>query len=742
MTITVYPLSTLEGSNFYSKLEDISYTQHKKNLEGNLSFNFVNCLSSVVDFKVKHYTNFYLTNLFKSSQIFDDNAPRIKSKKFTTKLKMGDEYWKFSDIDRSDYINVDNINESYNYGTITFQTDNPTIDNHFEISFQDDNVCNIHHYDDDVKYTLCSNDQNVLFFIKDNLLDYILSANTPQTFKYMYGDDNKFLYLYQKNTNGDYYVGKNNGRLALIPLSSDNISILANKIEIDRHLFYEIDLNHRTNFITYTIDNKIDLSESHSNLSNNYLIHYPTNSTEKYADVLILKNQHSHTGYLSQSNNLLSSFSGVNSTENRSYTSILDTIPQERSESLVLNYVFYNQDYSISPGSNTFQAPSSMVPFESLNINDTKFVESGSFSFTSPKYADKVYRIDSEQVSNDKQHLLCTWLSGSPASKNKVWIDRYYYPDLISKENAILANPHYAKTYDEYIEDMIQNNTSLRENVSKIKFFDKKSDMVFVPNARYRYERISTDLSTSIIPRIDTFNEINIAGKLTLSFYFNDDSRNWTLKSNSNSINNGLVIKKTESDITITYNLYDPSTGLTTIFDITSPIKKLEKNFVLVTIDSLTGFYKVFLNGEQLQSSSFKVAQFYRKRLLNGDFLVNGDTQPDEFELFEKVRILNSVDDIEMVYLYPILDGEQRIETINITLPCGLKNSFDDIDNIHSICSNESFKSNEINVIIKNLNISNSNILENLKNEIEKNIQNCVPVGCKINNIEFDNYKS
>jgi len=209
---------------------------------------------------------------------------------------------------------------------------------------------------------------------------------------------------------------------------------------------------------------------------------------------------------------------------------------------LELNYVFYNQSYKIKPGYNEFISPSSMYPFVKLNVNDSKFIPSGAFSYITPEFSDKVYRVSNEpQNSADGQYLLCTWLSGSPLGTDKVWVDRYYYPDLIEKAAAIASKPYQYPTYDDYIENLIKNNSTLQTEIGKQKIFDKISDLVFEPNQTYIYERVSTSLFASPVSAINYcnsvsptypknyFKDLNVAGKFTYSTFFKGDTTSWTL---------------------------------------------------------------------------------------------------------------------------------------------------------------------------------------------------------------------
>jgi hypothetical protein len=130
-----------------------------------------------------------------------------------------------------------------------------------------------------------------------------------------------------------------------------------------------------------------------------------------------------------------------------------------------------------------------MQPFSKLNINDTKFTKIGSFSFMRPDLSDRVYKLDDNSVKDKDVTYLCTWLSGG-VGKEGIWVDRYYYPDYITKEDAIAASPVFNVTYDKAVESIVRSNTTLRNSVKKKLYFDKKSDLTFEPQKRYKYVRV------------------------------------------------------------------------------------------------------------------------------------------------------------------------------------------------------------------------------------------------------------
>jgi hypothetical protein len=92
------------------------------------------------------------------------------------------------------------------------------------------------------------------------------------------------------------------------------------------------------------------------------------------------------------------------------------------------------------------------------------------------------------------------------------------------------------------VENLIKNNNSLKSSVEKKFIFDKKSDLVFEPNKRYRYERIDKEELERKTPtnfcegavltdRVNNyFNEINDNGGFALGFNIKSDAGQFTHK--------------------------------------------------------------------------------------------------------------------------------------------------------------------------------------------------------------------
>ncbi len=750
METTLTQLSTLNSPVWTSNLDELSFKQFKRTYSGGYSFNFVLPLSGFVDTKTKTYSNFFLTRRNKASDYFTLENTVFEATRIRTYFKFGESYlaWGEATAPFKTAIFVSDISDR------TF----------FDLEIFDNQMCRIScEIDGQRHYLMTDVDENV-FFIEEFELDDLDTTlcNQPYVFKYMYDPSRNYFFLFRKAPEGYYSFTKDQNDLVLILITDINKqNVISNRFIIGKDLVISPDFNINTSFITYNNDNNnINPNKSVSDLANNFLLHNNVTDPLKVTDIIILKNQMDVRDKISSSNNLLSG-EGIYVNNMRNYTSICDSIQTEVSTDLELNYVFSNLHYEIKPGKTTFVAPSSMYPFTSLNINDTKFTDSGAFSFDLPAFADKVYKMDRTVDYND-QHYLCTWLSGSPLSDEKVWVDRYYYPDLITKAEALSGKNIFNPTYEDLIEQLIQGNVSLGESIQVSKFFDKISDLTFVPNEKYVYERISLDTFAYLDdqPSVEVsecnrtveavtknyFKTINEAGKITFSFYFMGDNSSWVIQSDRNNINSGIRIEKTANTMTFVYTLYNPSTAGYQTFEVTTTFKKFKENFVCFGLDLLTGQGYVYFNNASILDIDLPVAQYIQKQLLYGDifFLQNGD-KTDILQLkstlINTVRLTTDFSTKNVVFIRSIFDGKSEIDTIKISLPCGTRNNFDNINLLQTICGNDAHRSNRVSIKVKNLNVNSSTVIDALSATITQNIQLYIPSTTIINDIEFLDFK-
>jgi hypothetical protein len=763
---TIDNLSSFSTNSLSSNLHGVTFKQFKRTYPGNYSFNFAKCLSASNDFKVKNYTNFYLTNDYKISDVLNVDSEALKAENVYGPLVFGGNYLSFEEIDPSPYSYAGKYQDHFNYGLGKFVL-SPSETTNFTVKFFGDNECNIYYTKNYKKYYLCLDVDNNLVFVKETKLSFANDVINPQDFIYLFSEDSNYILFFKQTKTGIFLISKDGEILSIIKLIADNIeTYLNNKFQISKNIYSYPNISLNTDFITYNNDNTINFDKSQFDLSNNLLLHKKYSYLDSLTDIIVLKNQHLQNDVFSCANNLISALDGTLEVNGlREYSSIANDIKEEQTEELELNYVFYNTPYVIKSGYNTFTSPSSILPFTKLNINDTKFVSSGAFSYITPEYADKIYHLSNNNQNNvNGQYLLCTWLSGSPFSENKVWVDRYYYPDLIEKSAALAGKPKFYPTYEDYIEQLIINNTT--DNVAVVKFFDKKSDLAFEANQHYAYDRVSTTSLPSLSSSFgycnsysstypsNYFKQINQSGEMTLGFNFLGNETEWILQSDRNDIPSGLTIVKTATDITVTYNIYDTTTFeynppddiYWNRYSVTSNIKQLKSNFICFSINTKTGDGYCFLNNDVILTFKLPIYEYFTKQLIYGDFFIYENSSRSNILSYTSnqishIFITDSYIQSELAYTIEITNGNIKIDDIYITLPCGMRNSGDNLEFINNIWKTSSFKSNYINVKVKNLNVTNTDVLKGVEESIRNNIAASLPANITLNNIDFETYK-
>lgn len=726
MDTFVDKISSCVAREFSYNDENFVLNKFERYYDGGYKFNFYNAFSNIRDIKYKNYSIFYLTDEQTQSTATVKNDNVVKSTKFLTYLKFGDIYADFRPKDTA-LLGLSGIYNNYDYyGDYTF-SNTPSNTTNFIIELKNDNVCNIYTVYNYKKYYLTQDTNNTVNFYTRKL------GLSGIDFNYIYSESNNSLCLF-RNDGSCKLLTKQGNTLTLVAFTSAN-KILAplNVIKIDKKIYTNLDENDNFTLVGYDESNTIPNNLIERDLSNNYLLHSENDNVE----VVVLKNQLTQEDIFTSGNTLISSNnSPFYMKEMRSYTSIFNDIDSEKDESLSLNYVFYNKPYIIKQGKNTIVAPNNLNPFIKININDTKFVESGSFSYTTPLYADKVYKLDNSNGYTDGQNYLCTWLSGSPLSNQKVWVDRYYYPDRIEKQAALTTNSTFNITYTDLIEQLVSGNDLAKQSLSAYQVFDKKSDFVIEPNDTFIYERLtslpeinaSNEIAICGIDNTNYFDKINTDGVFSIFFTFDGNDKNWTFNSRRNNINAGLDINKNNDTISFLMRLYDPSNETIIGFDATIGFKKLKINTVVVAIDTINGKGYFNLNGVNVKEFSFDISQFFGKKILFGDF--------DGTDNINNLKIYSKYITFEESLVIPYLNGLESIDTLVITLPCGQRNSEDEIELLQSVCNNQTFKSNHIDVLIRNVDVPD-NIKNDLKKIIEETCKSFSPLTSEVNNIEF-----
>jgi|TARA_R110002020_G_scaffold137052_4_gene305732 hypothetical protein len=767
---------------------NIELDQFPRTFNGGFKINFIQALSGSQSFKNLNYTNFYLTDSYLLDSVTTYNSPNIKPRNYTSTLNFGfssNAFCKFKPASLSTFRLQNVIYEADNYGTAIID---PVSGSVFEIELIDTFTCRVATRVNNIRYFLVVEDETeftdtreVLFVSESQLplSGYNLNYNLS---KYL---TNSYINLYSTkqidSTKNNYVIvsdGDNVYAQWLNPSYNYNQFVTNSyNIKLDQELNLTTPSPYNASYITYNNAGKIKDSDSDFNLPVNYLFYSSSNDSAQVFNFLNLKNIVNTQDSFTSSNNLLStSKTTIFAQDLRTYTSIFSDIDSEENETLALNYVYNNYDLVIKPGTTYFTTPSSLQPFDKININDTKFTDCGSFSFKTPDLSDRVYNLDDNTDKSENVTYLCTWLSGGIGERG-TWVDRYFYPDLVSKEEALDGVASFNETYDQTVENLIMTNSSLKTSVTEKYYFDKKSDLIFEPSKRYKYVRIAKDDFTLKSPtnfcEISTvdrkisnyFSTINKNGGFGLGFTLQNDTGDFYIESERNAINGGIKFEKKGKKCKFIYRFFDNSTeGISlsarvakTTFEYDFEIDLFEKNNVFISFDAILGKGRLYLNSVELFNFELNAFQMYTKRLLFGDIFIYYTNANNVRQSIEILRNAASPDEdriaIDNVYLSlePLNENEQLafllrsnlndIQDITISLPCGMRNLTDNINLVNSINTNLKHKSNVVDINIKNLNITNESIQDEVKNIVLTNINNAIPKTTNINDVKFINYK-
>ena len=160
-----------------------------------------------------------------------------------------------------------------------------------------------------------------------------------------------------------------------------------------------------------------------------------------------------------------------------------------------------------------------------LNIKDTKFIKNGAFGSDNPAFADKVKKLQNynhvlEYEPNNAQYLT-TWLYKADDDAEPVWLDRWYYPDFISKREAekVTRNNRfklsYENTLDKYYLDLkpdeareewtYEDSQKLEAKIRRNTVFDNPSDLTFEAGSKYCYSRLSKDMVNEVCNNLEQY---------------------------------------------------------------------------------------------------------------------------------------------------------------------------------------------------------------------------------------------
>ena len=327
--------------------------------------------------------------------------------------------------------------------------------------------------------------------------------------------------------------------------------------------FESIEPKLRSSWVSYN-PNKINTlsinnQKSDTDKSSQYLLHTNYNEIDDTFTLnhLILNNNRSEKGFIKRGTSLVTGSTYIPDTTFREYTTLRTGNDQEKGDDHIsLTYVWYDKDIQVKSGTDTyFTTTSSIYPYEKLNINDTKFTQNGSIASTSPILADKIRCLRASTKTFQNGRYLCTWLSGGSINAPGIWVDRYYYPDRISKNDALSTFPVYNPSFYDPIDSL-----SYPSRATSSYIFDKKSDLTIEPNTKYVYSRIGeSDIQStisSLTPIVSNFTQYYSINNVSIPYegnFITYDGQKYSRYDIKDSIN-------CTSQFTISFDFYvDPT---------------------------------------------------------------------------------------------------------------------------------------------------------------------------------------
>tara|TARA_R110001592_G_scaffold675_2_gene3635 strand:+ start:2066 stop:5386 length:3321 start_codon:yes stop_codon:yes gene_type:complete len=555
----------------------ISFEQTKSTLEQGLNVNLIAALSGARDSRINNYSSFYLTGKNKLSNFISVSSPSqdtavslVTNIGFERPNNQPSKYF---------YIFKSNEDVTADQKALGIQPLNKTglFQNNysFEIEALNNNLCRIKHNDGLFDFYLNYNNATGVdkFVFYRNTDDYKgIIREQSDVFRYVLDDDG-YLQLFKFDNNVLNIVTLSGDQLTLTPLLSGSLNRGINNL---MHVDYSLDQNNQyinNSFAKYNVreTSNLILDTANSNLNGNgqYMLTtaYNTISADNFQlNYLTLDTNRSEFNFIKRGSNMIDSPIGLGR-DPREYYNLNSGNNQEKGlDKINLNYSFYDKDIFIENGSDTFfVAPSSIYPYEKLNINDSQFIYNGAFAGPTPILADKIFIKRQNTTQYDNGRYLCTWLSGGNLGEQGLWVDRYYYPDKISKRAALSSTPVYAPSFLDSV-DTININVS-DAIINKEKFFDKISDAAIEPNIAIKYQRIGNadikeivDSSAPLVSAFDMLNTSKIVRGETENFCTDVDTRELTFNgSNYTVFNVSNDIDKTKN-FTLNFDMYlDPA---------------------------------------------------------------------------------------------------------------------------------------------------------------------------------------
>jgi hypothetical protein len=238
---------------------------------------------------------------------------------------------------------------------------------------------------------------------------------------------------------------------------------------------------------------------------------------------------------------------------------------------------------------------------------------------------------------------------------------------------------------------------------------------------------------------------------LTGEYYpFGDERKiNYNL-TNYNYLKNEYPIKDELVFKVVLQNVYNNKEKVKLQIPISTYLFQSESHHFAFRLNGLEGEISVFCDGKEVGKQYFQKGQYifqdiFRDNMTVGNtYFHNNETlskylqQPNyyfidnssmkQFKIYKKALSDNEIN----FHVYRGIDMQDLI----VSLPCDQRNELDGIERQFKLDTTGN-KSNKINIIIKNSQLTNSIVQNHMKDIIFEKLQKLLPITTTINNIEF-----
>ena len=515
--------NTLNPVQFvYESDVDLIINQNTFVTQQGLSLNLVNALSSLQDETISNYSNIFLTDALPVNDIISLPPKQEALLTFPTYLALS----AYPTPNSSTYyISLSTGPNPVNNANLTFVK---TLSNEQQTNFIFYNLDGLH-----CRLSTILNGNTMNLAVNIPALSCVFSTDpTNSSFEYTL-DENGFLKLFLRTDTNFYIIRQIGSTLAAVdittttPLNTDIFSTTFTGTS---------GINFKNDFIYY---NKSYLKDFIVN-ENNVVQDVPQNTVMYY-------NYQSQFNFLSGATAVVNFFKNKNVLSNdyyindqlpfvgndslqRNYTTILSKQNSELyNGDLQFNYNYYTSEYLFLPDKATlFTLPETLFPYSVVNVDNSNLVNVGAFGGLTPVYSDKVIKklnINENAVNYNEANgtYLYTWLYTDSAQLTSYWLDRYYYPQITTINNAYTGTNNQVFNYTSGLSAFLSTN-NISQNYS---YYDIRSSLTFEPSASYYYSRIGNNYVQKVVDTFDVslsafqlFNSNNVPQNQTNSVIF------------------------------------------------------------------------------------------------------------------------------------------------------------------------------------------------------------------------------